>query len=74
MTATLPVSAEPRAVSARGSVFALAAALLAMSVDPSVHNLAFVGAAIADLVEDQVVHLGFTPQEGYAEMLRQSQG
>jgi hypothetical protein len=55
-------------------VFALAAALLAMSVDPSVHNLAFVGAAIADLVEDQVVHLGFTPQEGYAEMLRQSQG
>jgi hypothetical protein len=30
--------------------------------------------AIADLVRAQVVRLGFTPQEVYAEMFRQSQG
>ena len=45
MTATPPVLAETRTVSAQGAVFALAAASLAMSVDPSVHNIAFVGAA-----------------------------
>ncbi len=30
--------------------------------------------AIADLVRAEVVRLGFTPQEVYAEMCRQSQG
>jgi MFS family permease len=49
ITATPPVVAdvlaETPAVSAQGAVFALAAASLAMSVDPSVHNIAFVGAA-----------------------------
>lgn len=39
-----PVIASPAAGKSAG-VFALAAASLAMSVDPSVHNIAFVGAA-----------------------------
>src|SRR5271167_1513282 len=45
MTATPPVMAETPAASMRGAVLALAVASLAMSVDPSVHNIAFVGAA-----------------------------
>src|SRR5271167_2435479 len=45
MTATPPVMAETPAASMRGAVVALASASLAMSVDPSVHNIAFVGAA-----------------------------
>ena len=45
MTATPPVVTETPAASMPGAVLALAVASLAMSVDPSVHNIAFVGAA-----------------------------
>lgn len=44
-TAILSPVTQPPAVKVRRSVWALAAASLAMSVDPSVHNIAFVGAA-----------------------------
>ena len=43
--ATITPLVQTSTVGKRGAVFALAAASLAMSVDPSVHNIAFVGAA-----------------------------
>ncbi len=47
MTTFAPITPSSHASSAdtRGAVLALAVASLAMSVDPSVHNIAFVGAA-----------------------------
>ena len=44
-SATLSPAAQAQRVNVRTSVWALASASLAMSVDPSVHNIAFVGAA-----------------------------
>src|SRR5664279_2237290 len=44
-TATPPVVSETPTATTPGAVLALAVASLAMSVDPSVHNIAFVGAA-----------------------------
>ena len=43
--ATITPLVQTSTAGKRGAVFALAAASLAMSVDPSVHNIAFVGAA-----------------------------
>lgn len=45
MTATRPDLAKTPTTSVPGAIFALAIASFAMSVDPSVHNIAFVGAA-----------------------------
>jgi MFS family permease len=44
-SATLVAETKARTASTRVSVWALASASLAMSLDPSVHNIAFVGAA-----------------------------
>ncbi|HZL70086.1 MAG TPA: hypothetical protein VFC29_22460, partial [Candidatus Limnocylindrales bacterium] len=44
-TATVEPVIQKQAVGMRTAVWALASASLAMSVDPSVHNIAFVGAA-----------------------------
>ncbi len=44
-TATVEPVIQKQAVGTRAAVWALASASLAMSVDPSVHNIAFVGAA-----------------------------
>lgn len=44
-TATVEPVIQKQAVGTRTAVWALASASLAMSVDPSVHNIAFVGAA-----------------------------
>ena len=53
MPPTTPLTARSAAGMGTG-VFALAAASLAMSVDPSVHNIAFVGAANSlDMSGDQ---------------------